>query len=95
MTNTKRKLQMPVRSTRLLAEQIAANIMTAGGTGEKACRLALKDGNEREMSGWGERPLADRIEAIIKANDSAQAGRGKRVQHETEWQSRPCLQRSC
>jgi hypothetical protein len=84
MTTTKRKPQTPVRSTRLLAEKIAATIMTAGGSGAKACRLALKDRDEREMCGWGEKPLADRIEEIIKANAQHQrpepAATGERIQ---------------
>jgi ABC-type sugar transport system ATPase subunit len=74
MTNIKRKPQTPVRSTRLLAESIASNIMTAGGTNQKAWRLALKDRKEREMCGWCEGALAARIEAIIKANSRLSGG---------------------
>jgi hypothetical protein len=87
MTKTKRKPQTPVRSTRLLAETIAANIMTAGGTNRKAWRLALKDRNEREMCGWCEEALADRIEAIIKTNARTQRRGAKRLRHATDAES--------
>lgn len=49
-----------------LAAEIAALLFTTGA-GRKAQRLVLVDENKRDLGGWGEKPIADLIEAKLRA----------------------------
>lgn len=67
------KLSATICSARELAEKIADEIFHDGGVGKEAQRLILshEDPTKGYMgggSGWGKKPITDRIEEIIRQN---------------------------
>lgn len=55
-----------------LAEAIAADLFT-NGSGDHADRLVMIDGAGRNLGGWSERAMANRIAKMLR-----EAGKGKR-----------------
>ncbi len=59
---------------RKLAEAIASDLFTPGGGTRRATRLVLMDETDtsslkpRNLGGWSEKAMADRIEKLLKEN---------------------------
>ncbi len=60
-----------------LAEQIARDLFV-NGQGQRAVRLVLVDAHGRDLGGWGETVVADRIAAALRAAPRSAAEEGEK-----------------
>jgi len=63
---------------RQLAERIVRDLFTTG-LGERATRLVLIDVNDRNLGGWSERAMTDRIARALGSSEPPRVEAGYRM----------------
>lgn len=66
MTKQQAASRIESAAIKALAQKIASDLFRCGGNNKTADRLALVDRQNKQMSGWSQSAMADRIEQHLR-----------------------------